>query len=362
MTKHRKHNIAVIGCGAVVANYYLPALKELERLQRLRVCAFFDPHPGALTHARLSFPDAQAVTELFGLPSLNIDLAIVASPPPFHASQTITLLQSGIAVLCEKPMAIAVAEGEAMLHAATAAGRPLAIGLMRRFFPATQTIKHLLEREILGNIISFHGYEGAPFRWPIQSANFWKKSHSGGGVLLDIGVHALDLLSWWWGEPDEIIYEDDAMGGIEANCRLKLKFKPGFTAELRLSRDWLRPNTYVIRGTKGWVKWQVNEATSLTWGMTDQKRVFHGQIHDLADIQELRIRDLPAGNFEQSFIHQILNVMAVIDHHEPLEVSGELGLQSLKLIEYCYRHRRPMAMPWMKQTETAKPLSSNQEP
>ena len=46
------------------------------------------------------------------------------------------------------------------------------------------------------------------------------------GYCLDIGVHALDLLSWWWGHPDEIVYEDDAMGGVEANCHIRFAFFP----------------------------------------------------------------------------------------------------------------------------------------
>jgi predicted dehydrogenase len=66
-------------------------------------------------------------------------------------------------------------------------------------------------------------FEGGQFDWPVRSTGYFTRAQSGGGVLQDIGTHVLDLLAWWFGEPEALLYEDDAMGGVEANCRIRVR-------------------------------------------------------------------------------------------------------------------------------------------
>lgn len=346
--------VGLVGCGAVSQLYYVPALKELVRHNLVQVKALFDPAPENVAQVNRSFPAAVQVKDLAELPKLGIDLAIIASPPRYHAEQTIQLLKAGLSVLCEKPMAVTAAEGEAMVEAAAAAPGILAIGLFRRFLPATQAIRDLLALNLLGDIKTFYAYEGGNFSWPVQSAGFFHKAtpQGRGGVLLDIGVHLLDLLIWWWGKPVEVHYEDDAMGGIEANCRLQLKFAPGFTGEVRLSRDWSLPNRYVIQGSQGWLSWNVHEAGGIEMGFYQSGFALKGNLHRQDCEHGLPALGPPGFTFEQSFIRQLCNVVAAIGGTEPLVVSGAQGLESLKLIETCYQHRTLMAMPWLSEAET----------
>lgn len=102
-------------------------------------------------------------------------------------------------VLCVKPLACTLNEANQMVAAAQTADRLLAVGLFRRFFPALQTIKALVAGGALGTPTSFHFAEGGAFNWPAASASFFQKQHSQGGVLLDLGVHLLDLSCWWFG-------------------------------------------------------------------------------------------------------------------------------------------------------------------
>jgi predicted dehydrogenase len=342
--------VALIGCGAVAQLYYAPALTELEKLGLMKVKALYDPDSGRVADLQRAFPTASPVSSLAALAEHAIDLAIVASPPRFHASQTIELLQRGVAVLCEKPMATALPDAEAMAAAAAQTQQVLAIGLFRRFFPATQSIRHILQQNMLGQIKTFRCYEGGQFHWPVQSASFFQRDMAGGGVLLDLGVHLLDLLVWWWGYPSRITYEDDALGGVEANCRLQLEFAPGFTGEVKLSRDWNFANRYLIEGTKGWLSWDVNEADNLKIGLNDFGFVLYSQLHE-ANPQHPAQSTGPAFNFQQSFIGQLLNVSAAIQGLEPLVVSAEEGLLSLKLMDACYRQRRLMSLPWLNERE-----------
>jgi len=347
-------NIALVGCGAVSQLYYTPALQELEKNNLLHVKVLFDPSPDSVAQLQKNFPAASCLKDLAELSPQEIDLAIIASPPRFHAQQTIQLLKSGLSVLCEKPMAATVAEAETMIEAALTAPGLLAIGLFRRFFPATQTIHKILSLNLLGDVKSFYFSEGGYFQWPVQSPAYFKKTTAQGGVLLDIGVHLLDLMIWWLGNPTEVIYEDDAMGGIDVNCRLKCKFAQGFTGEVRLSRDCILPNRYAIHGTKGWLSWDVNDASDkIQIGFKDSSFALDAQIHNV-DTQNPFTLGKPSFNFEQSFTSQLCNVIAAIDSKEPLMVPGEQAIQSLRIIESCYRHRILMPMPWLSESESMR--------
>jgi predicted dehydrogenase len=351
MTNSRLLKVALVGCGAVSKLYYTPALKELEDLKQLQVTALFDPNPASMVQVSKAFPIATQVHNFDELTKLGLDLAIIASPPQYHAGQTIQLLQAGLSVLCEKPMALSVAEGEAMVAAASAAQRILAIGLFRRFFPVARTIHHVLSRNILGAVKSFSCYEGRVFRWPVQSASYFNQN----GVLFDIGVHVLDLLIWWWGPPEEIIYEDDAMGGVELNCRIWLKFPQGFTGEVRLSREFRLPNSYTIQCENGQINWDLDETNKLQMGFPDSSYFLDTQLHKISGNNKSLIIPGPvAEDFHQSFVNQLRNVISAVHGMEVPAIPAKEGLPSLKAIEYCYSHRSLMKMPWLGEQESVR--------
>lgn len=352
--------LILIGCGAVSQQYYLPALKELEKLNLLRVQALYDPNAENIAFLQQAFPNAESLPALSSLRQSKADLAIIASPPRYHCEQTIQALEAGMAVLCEKPLALSVQEGKKMVDAARRSSQLLAVGLCRRFFPATETIRQILTAELLGEIKSFYCYEGGIFRWPLQSATFFKKEDAGGGVLFDIGAHLLDLLVWWWGQPAEVLYEDDAMGGMEANCRIEITFPDGFNGEVRLSRDWDLPNRYFIEGSKGWLSWDVNDADHLQLGIANTDFALQSELHKIKSRTALTTPGVPAFNFQQSFIAQIRNIVAAIHGNTELIAPGEQALDSLRLIEECYRNRRLMHMSWLEETEALRASQLNE--
>lgn len=353
--------VALIGCGAVSQKYYTPALQALEKNHLLQVKVLFDPSPDSLARLLQNFPAASCVRDLAQISAHNIDLAIIASPPRHHAEQAMQLLQKGVAVLCEKPIAGTVAEAQAMIETAAKTSGFLAVGLFRRFFPATQTIHKILSGQILGEIESFYFSEGGYFRWPVKSPAYFKKDNSQGGVLMDIGVHLLDLMQWWLGEPTEIFYADDAMGGVEVNCQLQCKFAQGFTGEIRLSRDCQLPNRYLIQGSKGWIIWGVNEAETIKLGFTGSQLALKSKIYQTDPEKPDLTVGKPCYNFEQSFANQIVNVINALRGKQSLFVPGEEGIKSLKLIEYCYQHRHLMPMSWLSDQELITARQLNQQ-
>jgi predicted dehydrogenase len=342
--------VALIGCGAVSRLYYAPALETLRRQGLADVVALLDPDPQAVRCVNAQFRQASLVPCISRAAMAGAELAIVASPPHHHATQAVEALRSGMAVLCEKPLATSSADARRMIEAAAGARRLLAVSLVRRFFPATRVIRDLLAGEVLGAPVAFHCFEGGRFEWPVQSLDYF--SPSGSGVLADIGVHALDLLLGWFGDPASVHYEDDAIGGVEVNCRVRLKFPGGVSGEVRLSRDWARPNVYAVHCAKGRIEWPVNEA--------DRVRVrFDGGRYDvdghlLVPAAAGSDQTSPAPDFHRSFLDQLRNVIDAVRGRASLAVQPEEALPSLATIEYCYEHRQRMTMPWLTADERAR--------
>jgi myo-inositol 2-dehydrogenase / D-chiro-inositol 1-dehydrogenase len=339
----RSLRIVLAGCGAVSRLYYAPALTALSRQGLIRIAAVFDPDEDAMHSLRGRLADGKLVSRFEDLLDLGADMAVVASPPSFHADQTVAALEAGLHVFCEKPMATSLADADRVVATATATGRVVAVGLVRRQFPATRTIKELLTSGILGRLRSVSCFEGGPFDWPVASMRYFSRAESGGGVLQDVGTHCLDLLAWWFGAPRTVHYADDAMGGIEANCLLRLTF-PGVDAHVRLSRDWARPNRYLIQGERGWIGWTVNETEHVEFG-------FAGA----GTTGRLSLRNGPGGwpeaDFQGCFARQIAAFVQAIRAGEQPEVSSTIGRDLVALIERCYRDRALLDMPWLASDE-----------
>ena len=252
------------------------------------------------------------MSELSGLSKHAFDLAIVASPHSLHAAQSIHLLEAGVSVLCEKPMATSADDASAMARAAAASRGLLAIGLVRRFFPAAQAIRSMLSQRMLGEISSFEFSEGsASFGWPAASRGYFDRQEAQGGVLMDIGVHALDLLQWWLGRPAIVAFADDAMGGIEANCLIHCRLAGGATGTLRLSRDCALANRYTIRGTRG------------PLDASDADRLIRPCRFVAGD--RFRPTQPADSSFERSFLDQPRNVVAALRGTEELRVPAAEG-------------------------------------
>jgi predicted dehydrogenase len=343
--------IGVAGCGAVTLLYYLPAFKALEAEGRARVVALFDPDPGALAELGQAFPAAIATTSLDELLASGPDLLVVASPPKVHAGQALQALARGVAVHCEKPLALSADEGAEILRAAQAADRNVSVGLVRRSFPAVHAIAGLLARKAIGELASVDVFEGGPFAWPVRSVGYFSREQSGGGVLRDIGAHALDLLIRWLGEPEFGFYEDDAMGGVEANCRIGLRF--GQTSvNVRLSRDWELPNRYLFRGAGGWISWTPWEPDRLELRLGDAGAQGSLALHAAAP-GDAPALGAPAPDFQGAFTAHLRAAVDRLASPEPA-TARSLGLQALELIDQCYARRTAMEMPWL---APAAPLS-----
>lgn len=349
----RQLNLLFVGCGALAETYYAPALIALGEHEGISVRGLVDPSAGRLGKVAAFFPQASRFQALEDARPGDFDFAIVASPQSFHAPQSIKLLREGLHVLCEKPMASTAAEAGRMVDAARESQRLLGVGLFRRFFPSTEFIKQLVDSGPLGKAVSFAWSEGGAFNWPAAAPSFFQKALSSGGVSIDLGIHVLDLLLHWFGAVDEADYEDDAMGGLEANARFRLRFACGVEGTVRLSRDTSIPNGARIEFEHGSVRLEGASADSVTIQLDGCSRVARASLHEMPedDAETGSGFGPPARTYCQSFMEQIRNFCRAIRGDELLRVPGEGAIAAQQLIEGCYASRRLMCLPWLSDAE-----------
>ncbi|MCL2883995.1 MAG: Gfo/Idh/MocA family oxidoreductase [Oscillospiraceae bacterium] len=192
----KKLRVGVIGCGGIATNKHLPALAANKELAE--AVAFCDIIPErAETLCELHGAKGAKVYEDYRdmLAAGGMDVVHVCTPNRSHAELSIAALEAGCHVLCEKPMAKTAAEARTMLDAAERTGKKLSIGYQNRFRKDSQHVHALCEAGTLGEI--YYARAIALRRRAVPTWGvFLKEEEQGGGPLIDIGTHALDLTLW----------------------------------------------------------------------------------------------------------------------------------------------------------------------
>jgi predicted dehydrogenase len=173
-------------------------LEALRREDIAHIVAIADPDTEAVLAATQGSADAVAVTELGELLELDLDGVVIATPSAMHAPQAIATLQHGVAVFSQKPLARTRAEAAEVIAAAAAAGRPFGVDLSYRHTAAAQRMRAELQEGRIGRVFAtelvFHNAYGPDKPW------FVDRRRSGGGCVIDLGTHLLDLLLWLQGD------------------------------------------------------------------------------------------------------------------------------------------------------------------
>jgi predicted dehydrogenase len=326
--------IAILGCGAVTARSHLPALRHFKDVQ---VRALVDLNEARAKELADSFSVPHAATDYHAVME-EFDAAILALPHHLHAPIGIDLLQQGKHILLEKPMALTTKECDSLLAAAAQGRTTLGIGLVRRYLHAHRFVRQFLHDGGLGEIQSFDIQEGGVYGWPVESDFFFRQEKAGGGVLMDTGAHVVDSLLWWLGDCTVGSYEDDACGGVEADCRAILNLSSGATGGMTLSRLRDLPNTAVIRGSHG-----ILEVSMLSNQVSLRTKDEAIELSGAADA--MGAKEGPQTTVDL-FVEQLGEFLKAI-RGEPSEyVSGQEGRRSIALIETCYAKRKTALQSW----------------
>ena len=164
--------------------------------------AVCDPNPEMLEQAQAAAPLALATETLEAMLALDLDGVVIATPSALHAKQCIQAFEAGAAVFCQKPLGRSAAEVQAVLDAARNADRLLGVDLSYRHTAGMQAIRNRIRSGELGQLfaadLTFHNAYGPQSGW------FWDPKLSGGGCLIDLGVHLVDLLLWLFDFPEVV--------------------------------------------------------------------------------------------------------------------------------------------------------------
>jgi len=196
--------IGIIGTGYIAAARHLPAFKALEGEGKVRLVAVCDVGAERLQRAAERFDVPRTFTDYREMLALSeIDAVSVCTPNFQHKQPVLDAFAAGKHVLCEKPLALNAAEGAEMVAAGRAAGRQLQVGYNMRFGPGAQSVKRFMDDGKLGEI--YYVRAQALRRRGIPShGHFTDKAKQGGGPLIDIGAHVLDLSLWLMDFPKPI--------------------------------------------------------------------------------------------------------------------------------------------------------------
>jgi len=160
----------------------------------VEVAAIADPSPEMAAEAGQLAPGAAQVLTLDELLEASIDGVVIATPSAMHAAQSIQALERGVAVFCQKPLGRTQAGVRAVVDAARTADRLLAVDLSYRFTEGMRRIRELVRGGELGRVYAvdlvFHNAYGPDKGW------FYDPALSGGGCVMDLGVHLVDLALW----------------------------------------------------------------------------------------------------------------------------------------------------------------------
>lgn len=158
------------------------------------VTAIADPDADAIDRARAVAPDAAVVDGLEGLLACDLDGIVIATPSAMHAAQAVAALERGRAVFCQKPLGRTGPEVTRIVDAAAAADRLLAVDLSYRHTDALRQVRDRIRTGALGRIyamdLTFHNAWGPDKPW------FRDPERSGGGCVVDLGIHLVDAALW----------------------------------------------------------------------------------------------------------------------------------------------------------------------
>jgi len=316
--------VAIIGCGKIAQVRHLP---EYAANPNVELVGYYDLNRERAEKVAAQYGGKVYDTYFDLLNNPAIDAVSICVDNRSHAEITTYALYAGKHVLCEKPMAITLAECESMVAAAEFNGKHLMIGHNMRFDPVYRRAKKLLDEGVIGDVITFRTVMGnaGPEGWSMDGNWFFDKKKAVMGALSDLGIHKIDLMQYLTGQTVIsttakvlTLNKHDTEGrpiGVDDNALCILRMSGGAVGTLAASWTIYGPgcNSTCLYGTKG-IMLIYN-----TPGMP------------------LEVRDLSSKSTSYSFEPQAKSgvidefVNALLENRDP-EVSGREALTTMRVI------------------------------
>ncbi len=280
-------NIGIIGCGKIAQVRHIP---EYQANPNARIVGLYDINiPRAKELAQKQGCRAYDSVEAL-LADPEIDAVSVCTANFTHAQITIAALKAGKHVLCEKPMAVTLAECEAMVAAAKESGKYLMIGQNQRLAMAHAKAKELIASGAIGRVLTFRTIfgHGGPESWSVDPGKntwFFDKSKAAMGAMADLGIHKTDMIQYVLGtrvaKTQAVLTTLDkrdgsgALIGVDDNAICIYQMESGAVGTMTASWTYYsaEDNSTVIYGTLGQLRLYEDPQYSLRQIMADGTRI-----------------------------------------------------------------------------------------
>lgn len=211
-----KIKVAVIGCGSIGRTAHIPSYLACPDAEIKYFCDIIPERADeqAQKHGGIAVYDYKQI-----LNDPELDAVSVCTPNDVHPTISIDFLRAGKCVLCEKPAARTLDEVHLMQEAARETGKILNIGVVNRFNAAVNKIKELISEGVLGEVYHVYASFRASRAIPGLGGMFTTKAISGGGVLIDWGVHYLDLIMYCLSDPTPLTVSGKAYSKLATDMK-----------------------------------------------------------------------------------------------------------------------------------------------
>jgi predicted dehydrogenase len=338
----KKLRLAIIGCGGISETH----IKALQDMPEVEIVAAVDLKPNRL----------KLMEEKYGIPNLHTDWKMmlkevspdavnICTPNAIHAAPTIDAANAGCHVIVEKPMAMNPGECKKMIDAAKKNRVKLCVGFQYRFHPATDFLLRARDEGRFGNVM-FVKCQALRRRGIPNWGVFGQKHLQGGGPMIDIGVHVIEMAHYLMGSPRPVAaagntwtylgnkksnvasqwpgwdfktytVEDLAIGQIRFENDAIMQIEASFAAHIK-EDVW----NFSLMGDKGGCAWDPPTIfTDRAGAMVNENPAFVGTNTDFASLFVLKLRN---------FVDACLR-------NSPLRAPGEAGLAVQKILDGVYR-------------------------
>ncbi len=307
--------VGIIGTGNI-SQVHLESWQQLP----VEIVAHYDVRAEAAQAAAAKFGGraCNSVAELLDL----VDIVDICTPGHIHRQNVEAAAKAGKAIVCEKPLARHLADCEAIVAAVEAAGVPLFVAQVVRFFPEFQKAKAILESGAIGKPAVIRTVRAGSFiRWSPYFSNFALS----GGVVLDVGVHDIDFQRWCCGDVERVF----ARGLTFANtperdhALITLRFTSGAIGHIEAG--WANPSgqwrtRLEICGDAGMIEWDRELDAPVTKIMTNATGDGH-----------VRSRYSPLVPESNPYYAELAHFLACLENGQPMRVTPRDGLQGVKV-------------------------------
>ena len=291
-------NIGVVGCGKIAQVRHIP---EYAANENCTLVGFFNPKTSRAEDMAAKYGGKvyQSAEELFADPA--IDAVSICAANYAHAELTIKALEAGKHVLCEKPMAVTLADCEAMMAAAEKSGKRLLIAQNQRLAKAHAYAKELIDSDLIGKVITFRTAfgHGGPETWSISPGKdtwFFDKKRAAMGAMADLGIHKTDLIRFLLGQ--DVVRTtarlctldkrgaDDELIGVDDNAICIYEMSGGAFGTMTASWTYYgaEDNSTVLYGSKGIMRIYDDPAHSIVVKLADGEEKFY-------DVEQIQTND-----------------------------------------------------------------------